>query len=198
MQPYFRRWVGLAASKVQFCTAPVTFWFDFKHLGEMLQWLQVAKWHIMKYSHDKCSRDLYQYRLARDKGHYGTGRHSSPCLQLESLEGDVKFQQIMGNTQFGRTGLGYRTTRKTFTDSNKEHRFQISLIMRREAERKRLVILENYELQNSWLRWGLSDMVVKDLTWNKILTGYSEKLLKFVLNSNLQTMATRVSDTWAL
>ena len=62
--------------------------------------------------------------------------------------------------------------------------------MRRDAERKRLVLLEKYQLQNSWLKWGLSDMMSKDLTWNKLLYGYSEKLLKFVLNSNLQTMAT--------
>jgi len=33
-------------------------------------------------------------------------------------------------------------------------------------------------------------MMMKDLTWNKIFTGYSDKLLKFVLNSNLLTMAT--------
>ena len=33
-------------------------------------------------------------------------------------------------------------------------------------------------------------MMAKDLTWNKILTGQSEKLLKFVLNANLQTLAT--------
>ena len=33
-------------------------------------------------------------------------------------------------------------------------------------------------------------MMTKDLTWNKILTGYSEKLLKFVLNANLLTLAT--------
>ena len=64
------------------------------------------------------------------------------------------------------------------------------LLMKREAERKRLVLLENYQMQNSWLTWGLSDMMRKDLTWNKILTGYSEKLLKFVLNANLLTLAT--------
>ena len=105
----------------------------------MLQRLQVAKWHIMKYSGDKSCRDLHQHRLSRDKlHHYGKGRRSSPCLALEAVEADV----------------------------------------------------ENYELQNSWIKWGLSDMMAKDLTWNKILYGYSEKLLKFVLNSNLQTLAT--------
>jgi hypothetical protein len=44
-------------------------------------------------------------------------------------------------------------------------------------------------MQNDWLSWGLSDMMRKDLTWNKLLTGYSEKLLKFVLNANLLTLA---------
>ena len=38
--------------------------------------------------------------------------------------------------------------------------------------------------------WGLANMMKKDLTWNKILTGYSERLLKFVLNSNFFTLAT--------
>ena len=166
------------------------FGLNFKHLGEMLNRLQVTKWHIMKYSRDKACRDLYQYRLARDKDrHYGRGRKTSPCLQVEDLEGDAKIQDIIGNAQRGKTGVGYRKVRKTFPDINKERRHQIGLIMRREAERKRLVLLENYQLQNSWLKWGLSDMMAKDLTWSKILTGYSDKLLKFVLNSNLQTMA---------
>ncbi len=107
----------------------------------------------------------------------------------ENLECDLKVQRMIGNAQTGKTGLGYRPVRK-FENENKERRFQIGLLMKREAERKRLVLLHSYELQNSWLKWGLSDMMAKDLTWNKILTGYSEKLLKFVLNSNLQTLAT--------
>ncbi len=145
----------------------------------------------MKHSQDLNCRDLHKHRLSRDKlKHYGKGRHSSPCLQLERLEGDVKLQKIIGNAQSGKTGLGYRKMRSAFTDSNKEHRYQVGLFMRREAEQKRLVYLQSYELQNSWLKWGLSDMMEKDLTWNKIMFGYSEKLLKFVLNSNLQTLAT--------
>src|SRR5690349_14561895 len=120
-----------------------------------------------KYSQDKTCRDLYQFRLSRDKErHYGRGRETSACLQLEHLEGDAKIQEIIGNAR-------YRKVRKTFSDGNKERRFQIGLIIRREAERKRLVLLENYQLQNSWLKWGLSDMTAKDLTWNRILTGYS-------------------------
>lgn len=127
--------------------------------------------------------------MGRDKErHYGKGRKTSPCLQLEDVEGDAKIQDVIGNAQFGKTGVGYRKVRKAFTDARKERRHQIGLIMRRDAERKRLASGE-YKLQNSWLKWGLSDVMSKDLTWNKILYGYSDKLLKFVLNSNLQTMA---------
>ena len=69
IQRYFRRWVGLAASSEAsvLYRSNEHFGLNFKHLGEMLQRLQVVKWHIMKYSHDKTCRDLFQYRLARDK-----------------------------------------------------------------------------------------------------------------------------------
>ena len=39
--------------------------------------------------------------------------------------------------------------------------------MRRDAEKKRLVLLEKYQLQNSWIKWGLQDMMSKDLTWRE-------------------------------
>ncbi len=65
------------------------------------------------------------------------------------------------------------TTVRTHLNENKERRVQIGLLMKREAESKRLVLLQNYQLQNSWIKWGLSDMMAKDLTWNKILTGHT-------------------------
>src|ERR1051325_2915196 len=88
-QPFFRRWVGLAASAEAsvLYRAHEHFGLNFKHVGEMLQRLQVAKWHIMKYSGDRNCRELYQHRLARDKErHFGRGRRTSPWLQLEDLE----------------------------------------------------------------------------------------------------------------
>ena len=134
IQPFFRRWVGLAASSEAsvLYRSNEHFGLNFKHLGDLLQRLQVVKWHIMKYSRDIACRDLYQFRLARDKEHhYGKGRKTSSCLQLENVEGEAKIQDIIGNAQSGKTGLGYRKIR---TDPNKEHRHQIGLIMRRDAE----------------------------------------------------------------
>ena len=59
----------------------------------------------MKYSRDVACRDLYQFCLARDKErHYGKGRKTSPCLQLDDVEGEAKIQDIIRNAQSGKTG----------------------------------------------------------------------------------------------
>ena len=178
IQPFYRRWVGLAASAEAsvLYRSHEHFGLNFKHLGDMLKRLQVVRWHILKYSNDPLSRGVYAHRLKRDQdGHIGKGRKSSPCLELEKLESEVKVQEIIGKAQSDKKGLGWRR-RYSFKDINKEKRHQIGLIMRRDAESKRLLILQNYEMQNSWMSWGLTGMMMKDLAWNKILTGYSEKL----------------------
>ena len=37
--------------------------------------LQITRWHIMKYAKDNTSRAVYRYRLSEDrKGHVGKGR----------------------------------------------------------------------------------------------------------------------------
>ncbi|HXF28741.1 MAG TPA: hypothetical protein VN457_02740 [Chlamydiales bacterium] len=109
---------------------------------------------------------------------------------MEKLEGDAKIQAIVGNTQTGKSGLGFHIAKRKAVDSEKERRHQLVLLMRKEAEQSRIVALEKYQMQASWLQWGLDEMADKDFTWQKIFTGYSDKLLKFVLNANLNTLAT--------
>jgi len=62
--------------------------------------------------------------------------------------------------------------------------------MKKEAEEKRLVILHQYELQASWLSWGLNEMMKSDFGWNTLLYDYSDRLLKFVVNSQTNTLPT--------
>ena len=107
IQPYYRKWVGLAASAEAsvLYRAHEHFGLNFKHVGDMLQRLQVVRWHIIKYSKDPNVKNLHLYRLQRDKAkHYGRGRKTSPCLQLEELESDAKFHQIIGHAQHGKSG----------------------------------------------------------------------------------------------
>ena len=49
-----------------------------------------------------------------------------------------------------------------------------------------------YNMQNGFLNWGKLEMEMEcnDLTWKKVLTQYSDRLLSFVLNSQLNTVPT--------
>jgi len=57
-----------------------------------------------------------------------------------------------------------------------------------ETEAKRLLVLHRYEMQASWLSWGLDILMQRDLSWTTILHQYSDRLLKFVLNAQQNTL----------
>ena len=184
----FRRWIGLAK-----CVEPSIlyrssehFGLNFKDLVQMEKQLRVIKWQIIKYSKDTQMQQLYNYRLALDRsGHIGRGNRTSPCLTLEELENSRALERFVGFGQQGRQGLGSRCRyRKVDT------RVDIITRMKKEAEEKRLVILHQYELQASWLSWGLNEMMKSDFGWNTLLYDYSDRLLKFVVNSQTNTLPT--------
>ena len=76
--------------------------------------------------------------------------------------------------------------------SNKQQRGKLTEITRQEAEDKRIVLLMKYNMQNGFLNLGKLEMEMEcdDLSWKKVLTQYSDKLLSFVLNSQLNTLPT--------
>ena len=150
--------------------------------------LRVIKWHLIKYSKDPQIQQLYHYRLSLDRlGHIGRGNRTSPCLTLERLEKARVLERFVGAGQQGHKGLGSRP-RKIYrkVDSRKD----IMTRMKNEAEEKRLIILHQYELQASWLSWGLNEMMKYDFSWNSLQYSYTDRLLKFVLNAQTNTLPT--------
>ena len=188
----YRKWMGLAKSAEAsiLYRSRVHFGLQFKHLREMQDQLQVTKWHIIKYSDDPNAKRLYEYKLKRDeKGHFGTGRKSTPRLKLEQSERNVTLDGMArGNT--GVTGLGFLKSDK-LPVTKKDKRKKLLSDLKRECEEKRLSILHTYEMQNNWMQYGLDTVhmaMTKDLTWNKILNKYSESFVKFVLNAQTNTL----------
>ena len=74
--------------------------------------------------------------------------------------------------------------------SNKQQRGKLTEITRQEAEDKRIVLLMKYNMQNGFLNWGKLEMECDDLTRKKVMAQYSDRLLSFVLNSQLNTLPT--------
>ena len=133
---------------------------------------------------DPQTRQLFQHRLELDmKGQTGKGHAPSPCMQIESLERSVEFDRILGSAQQGRTGIGYLRSKR-----EQKPREKIISKMKQDAEAKRLIPLHDYKMQTPWLSWGLDTMMRKDLSWRAILNDYSQRLLKFLLNAQSNTL----------
>ena len=193
IQRHYRRWLGLAASAEAsvLYRSREHFGLNLKNLRDMFHQLRVVRWHILKYSHDPQFRKLYIRRLERDcEGHIGKGRSGSACLELESLEQAASYQRIVGNAQTGRAGLGFvKSKPRPILSDKKANRRQLIDIMKKQTEQARIAVIHDYQIQSKWLNWdGVESAMNKDLSWNKILTQYSERLLKFVLNARLNTL----------
>ena len=184
----FRRWIGLAkmAEPSILYRSNAHFGLNLKDLTQMEKQLRVIKWHIIKYSKDSQIQQLYNYRLALDRqGHIGKGKRTSPCLTLETLERSRELDRIVQSAQVGHQGLGFR-----YTYRKVDSRAELILRMKRDAEEKRLTVLHHYKIQTSWLSWGLDQMMRNDLGWNSLLHDYSDRLLKFVVNMQTNTLPT--------
>ena len=184
----YRKWFGLAKSAEPslLYRSHAHFGLKLKHLVHMKQQLQVAKWHTMKHSKDEESRKLYEYRLDLDqKGHIGQGRKTSPCLTLEHFESAEKLNAMTEGAQSGHQGLGFRRQH----ERKLEPRQQLIKLMKDEAEAKRVQLLHDYSMQSNWLIWGgLDEMMKQDHSWQALLYQYSQRLLKFMLNAQLNTL----------
>lgn len=184
----FRRWIGLAKCTEEsiLYRSHEHFGLNFKDLIQLEKQLRVIKWDILKCSKDKQMKELYEFRLTLDRqGHIGRGNRTSPCLTLETLERARALEKVCNYRQQGRQGLGFRCRyRKVDTRADTLNR------MKKEAEEKRLIVLHQYEIQASWMSWGLDKMMRSDFSWNTLLYDYSDRLLKFVINSQTNTLPT--------
>ena len=182
----YRKWLGLAqpAEPSVLFRSNEHFGLNLKDLVEMWRQTRVVKWHIMKYAKDPQTRKVYDHRLGLDqKGHIGKGNITSPALTIERIERSLDFERIIGAGQLGRTGLGFQRVSKKLRP--REH---IVARMKQEAEENRMVLLHDYQMQTNWLHWGLDGMMKKDLSWQAMLYQYSQRLLKFLINAQSNTL----------
>ena len=183
----FRKWLGLAKSAEPsiLYRRKEHFGLQLKDLQQQQNQLRVVKWHILKNSKDLDCQKLYRYRLDCDqKGQIGQGRNTSSCLRLEDLERSKSLDALSAIGQSDRKGLGFQSQVKEAENPRQD----MIRRLKEETEAKRLLVLHRYEMQASWLSWGLDKLMQRDLSWTTILHQYSDRLLKFVLNAQQNTL----------
>ena len=201
-QKFYKKWLGLpiTAESSTLYRSKKHFGLAFKDIAEVSKQLQVAKLHIIKYSKDLRLQRLYDFTLNDHKLNLNmcsslrkfipaSNRQLPPILILENAERQLLFQRIKGNTQCSSAGLRVNTSITSTLNATAAHRKQITSILKTNNKEEILkeVFAKQHDIQTPWLE--LFDKAMReDLTWNRMLTGYSASLLKFLLNFQSNTL----------
>ena len=81
-------------------------------------------------------------------------------------------------SQSDRKGLGYNSNSEKKLSDRERH----LAVRKEEAEHKWKVLSLAYAMQGKWLRFT-DCMMADELSWDKLLWGYSDRLLKFLVNA---------------
>jgi len=108
-----------------------------------------------------------------------TGRKWSVTQTVDSAEASLKHQDIVGNTNKGREGLGTRLQQRWDQANKSERRALVQSEVRREEEKSRSAKAVQLGPQGHWTRWNVPE---RKLTWQELWT-YEPLRLSFLLRS---------------
>ena len=194
-QHHYKKWLGLpqSAEPTVLYRKRKQFGLSFKTLIGLQNRLRTARLYLAKYSKDKQIRRLYSYMHSKELFRHGystslvkyipqSNKKLPPTLVLEKAERLVTFQKIKGNTQYSRQSLRSIPS-KSKGNKIANDRTAVTKVLREVSDSSLMesVHTKDYRTQASWLPL-VDKAMAEDLSWQKILNGYSERLLKFILN----------------
>ena len=202
----FRNWMGLAKS----CEPSVlyrstrNFGLNFHQLREYTKRIRVTRMQLLKCSLNPKIRSLYDYLLERDKRLRGVTSslrryippkkrisQLPPTLELERALQHAKFLKVKSNCQTSKRGVQVRSFGPGVlsSESSMTQRKLVSSSLKQEAELKRMqyLYIRQYDMQTNWLTI-LDKVISDDFNWQRMLYGYSSRLLKFVINLRANTL----------
>ena len=169
-QRFLKKWSGIpksANSAILYSGSTNSIGLKIKHINVEYKKLRSIKSALLKTSKDV---KIHNTRSSNNKIHQ---------------EVDLMYKVINSEILTNRHGIGYKKTQLT----SKETRKQVAkLIQDREIE-KIIDITSKLTIQGQWTKW--EDIMQNDMTWQAIINNKNENLIKFYLNSTLNTLPTR-------
>lgn len=190
---HLKKWLGLSknASPSILYRSTDHFGLSLTKITTHLKNMQVCRMHLLKYSQDPKSRDLYAYlkqRLQPRCNRLGLPlphRVWSAVNTLENAERDIKLDSMV-RPAYGKTGLGF--IERPPCSSNKERRQEVSRRITQDDEHAMLVKCHSYAMQGEWTKYD--GLMNADWSWQTLVWSLSGELLKFALNASLNVLPT--------
>ena len=197
-----KKWTHLAqpANVNIFFRSKEHYGLHLKHMTEFSKRLQVMRQHLIKHSSDERIVTIYNAKRAHhanDKKDLRAAWRST--IALENAESAVTTQQIVGNINVGRQGLGFgkRASAHVDNDPRREHRKLVLGQVEAEAEIKRFAEEADHVVQGSWQKW--EEAQAADTSWHRLLYQMSPDLVTFWMNSTMDTCPTPANlERWKL
>jgi len=183
MMPFLKKWSGLARS------ANVTILFSGYSKGPGLRLLrlstvfkqaQVCRWNLLMHSEDPNCRALVTFKSAQQAGwkvKFG------PAYHLQELQA-VAEQQMERDRLVRQPHRGLGCVPSSARSSSNT----LSAIIRQVDMDTQISRLCGLAMQGAWSRWD--ELMSQDLTWNRLLHGFTSHTLKFLLNATTNTLPT--------
>ena len=101
----------------------------------------------------------------------------------------VQFQKIRGKVQSSRKGLRCSHENHSTNNPQKDARKAVSASIRKDTQDKYLnhLYTKDYKTQCNWFPL-LDKAMAEDLTWQRMVNGYTARFLKFILNLRANTL----------
>ena len=145
--------------------------------------MQIIKSHILKNSLDPDIQRLFSHRSLHESTFYHKNLGSHFLSEIEKIvDHKLKFK---GQTHKQGLGHGHFIQPKTFADKRKI----ITDTLRDEESDKYLSHSHTLALQGVWTHW-ISTVSPFDISWKNIIYNIQPKILSFVLNSMINSLAT--------
>ena len=183
---YLKRWLGITKSITEsvLYRSKDHFGLGLIDLVTHLKKTQVYRMHMLKYSQDGSSNNLYEYMRERDKppvnglGIPMKSKLWKPTIALETAERNF----YSDNTAFN---YHCQVPGKSLVKMDQHNTLKR---IKKDDEETRLTHCYGYAIQGDWLNF---DAVLKaDLRWNSLIYSIPRKLLKFLLNSTHNVLPT--------
>ena len=185
---YLKRWLGITKSITEsvLYRSKDHFGLGLIDLVTHLKKTQVYRMHMLKYSQDGSSNNLYEYMRERERDKPPVNGLGIP-MKSKLWKPTIALETAERNFYSDNTAFNYhcQVPGKSLV---KMDQYNTLKRIKKDDEETRLTHCYGYAIQGDWLNF---DAVLKaDIRWNSLIYSIPRKLLKFLLNSTHNVLPT--------
>ena len=180
--PFLKKWCGLpraANPSILFCGSKSRPGLRLKRIPTVWKQSRASMLQLLKYSRDTRVRSVFKGKLEVEEKRLPGNNKYAPCIELECAEASVPHSEIQRPHL---AGLGYNVMHASTYNLESVRKFRY---IHDVDVTQQLTHLSSLQMQGCWNQWD--NIMNTDFSWNKLIYGTSDGVLRFLLISTTNT-----------